>query len=147
MIRRRAISIQGVSPSAARSRAVYPSTYPLPYEFVADLGGVPEAHSLDGRMWSVVKGDVRKVILLEQDTGVVLDELPVRTTWYETREYGYWARGENWILYSNEVVTHDGEHLTSRRLHDEWPLEEYRYSIIEGSPVNGNTGVFTQTVF
>jgi len=143
---RRAISIQGVSPSAARSRAVYPSTYPLPYEFVTDLGGVPEAHSLDGRMWSVVKGDVRKVILLEQDTGVVLDELPVRTTWYETREYEYWARGENWILFSNEVITHDGEHLTSRRLQDEWPLEEYRFMLTEGDPLAGRTGLFNQWI-
>lgn len=138
-------SERGVRPQYDGMRAAKAATIPLKASFFADLEGSSEAHSLDGRMWSVMQNGVRKVKLFADD-GTLIDEIPVRTVWYEAVEYRYWARGANWILYTNEVIVHDGETLTRHPLMYEYPLDEERYTLTEGEPLSGRTGVFDQYI-
>ena len=142
------ISQFGTSPPRGNVRGAKPATVPLEYRLVADLGGFPEAHSLDGRMWSVITPEGgRKVLLFEEDTGVILDELAVRLAWYGTEEYRCWGRGVDWLLFSNEVITHDGEVLIRHQLQEEYPLDEYRYvSPTDGDAIDGETGLYNQII-
>jgi len=142
------ISQHGIIPPREAVRSAKPATVALEYKFVADLGGIPEGHSLDGRIWSVITPQgARKAVLIAEDTGMILDEMAVRTTWYEgEREYRYWGRGVNWILYSNEAVTHDGTTLERHPLMYEHPLDEYRYTEMEGDAVAGRTEIFDQFI-
>lgn len=143
------ISRFGILPDREGIRSVKPATVPLAYRFVVNLGGEPEAHSLDGRLWLVITPEgARKVLLLEEDTGVVLDELAVRTEWYDgAREYRYWGRGADWILFTNEVITHNGLALERIYLQEEHPLDEWRYiSPTDGDPLGGRTGLYDQII-
>ena len=141
------ISQHGIVPKREAVRSAKPATVPLDLFPVCDLGGVPEGHSLDGRMWSIITpAGARKVLLLEEDTGVILDEIAVRVTWYTTRDYLFWARGVDWLMFSNEIITHDGTTLTSQRLMYEYPLDEYRYTTTEGDAIAGRTTIFDQFI-
>lgn len=137
-------SERGVKPKYDVMRAAKAATTPLKAPFFADLEGVAEAHSLDGRMWSVLHEGARKVNLFADD-GTLIDELPVRTTWYEW-EYLYWGRGLNWILFANEVISHDGEKLTRTPLMYEIPLDENRRTLTPGDALDGRSGYITNMI-
>lgn len=148
----RRISLEASAAGDYRSYAMQPSTYPLPMVQVHQFDTMPEAFSLDGRLWSILHNGVRTVYLVNPDNFEVLDELQIRTTWYETdepdnaKEYKWWARGENWLLFTNEVVYHNTTEIFSRRLMYEFPLNEYRFRNTEGDPLNGSIGANNQHV-